>query len=360
MLIIGSVAMAMNGKSLRAANDLDLIATFDELNQLTRDVRGFPGVQKVLSLPYSRNKTVLKLQTDPDVPYTFPRIIEVEIAWPGSTGAELLALTKEHHSTRSQWWSSLSKVVAGSRAADLNVLLTLKLSHRYLKNSPHFGKTVTDIRMLRHWGAKVFDQGWLTRREKETYTYAHPKLNTTKQDFFKIEDGVRYIFDHDSIHEAMAHIPVDPTKAPLIPAYKLYAGEGEVHSDKAKFFSVSEATRLYGVLEEAQVLALERSQIPYGFSPIPNFSRIRAAHDIKPYSPPEIPPSPWTSFKIALEKVCTSITSGWFREFAWENYIRVLDMYEGDYTDRFWRAVHNGSVFRTPESVAKEEEYERR
>jgi hypothetical protein len=30
--------------------------------------------------------------------------------------------------------------------------------------------------------------------------------------------------------------------------------------------------------------------------------------------------TPEQAYLMALEKVCTSITSGWFREFAWENY----------------------------------------
>ena len=30
--------------------------------------------------------------------------------------------------------------------------------------------------------------------------------------------------------------------------------------------------------------------------------------------------TPEQAYLMALEKVCTSITSGWFREFVWENY----------------------------------------
>ena len=47
---------------------------------------------------------------------------------------------------------------------------------------------------------------------------------------------------------------------------------------------------------------------------------------------------------MALMKVCTSITSGWFREYAWENYDKVLDLYnelgEDDYVQRFQRNAH--------------------
>ena len=95
----------------------------------------------------------------------------------------------------------------------------------------------------------------------------------------------------------------------------------EVECDKEKFFSAGERIRLYGVLEEAQVLALERSQIPFRGKVEPR-----------------------RSFDIALQKVCTSITSGWFREFAWENFDKVEEMYEDDYVSRFWKAVDDGKV----------------
>jgi hypothetical protein len=50
------------------------------------------------------------------------------------------------------------------------------------------------------------------------------------------------------------------------------------------------------------------------------------------------------SFLKALEKVCTSITSGWWREFAWENYEAALAMHDRNYVDRFWKAVEAGTV----------------
>ncbi len=80
-------------------------------------------------------------------------------------------------------------------------------------------------------------------------------------------------------------------------------------------------TRLYGVLEEAYVLALERSQIPFAGKVTPR-----------------------QSFDIAIEKVCTSITSGWFREFAWENYDKVVELYRDDYVEKFKAGVDKGIV----------------
>jgi hypothetical protein len=215
---------------------------------------------------------------------------EFEIAWSDSTGRALLDLVAQDPKTRTD--------CSGFEIPSLDVLYVLKLSHRYLKDSPHFLKTMRDIQALRTAGAKVPDayREWLRAREKATYTYGHPSLNVAKADFFR-GDGVQYVYDHDSIHRAMAHLDR--------PAYTFFQKDGaEVACDRAKFEAAPLATRIYSVVEESYVLALERSQIPF-----------RARID------------PTWSFHKALEKVCTSITSGWWREFAWEHYDAALAAY---------------------------------
>ena len=69
------------------------------------------------------------------------------------------------------------------------------------------------------------------------------------------------------------------------------------------------------------VLALERHQIPNDFRPHPK-----------------------KSFDMALMKVCTSITSGWFREWAWENYDQVQGLFNPAYVDWFKAGVEDGTV----------------
>ncbi len=106
------------------------------------------------------------------------------------------------------------------------------------------------------------------------------------------------------------------------PAYEFFKRPGsEVMCDRSLFDSSPEKVKLAAVLEESQVLALERSQIPF-----------------------KNKWSPEKSFIFALQKVCTSITSGWFREYAWRNYDNVLKMYDPNYVNRFWEAVKNGIV----------------
>lgn len=199
--------------------------------------------------------------------------------------------------------------LSGFHWATPEMCLAIKLSHRYKKNNPFFRKTMQHIRFLRNKGVKLSSPLELivTVRQKETLSYNHPNLNVSKNEFFK--DDI-YTLDHDSIHEAVALAGR--------PAYTFYMKDGsEVLTDKEKFMALPEAIKLAGVYEESCVLALERSQVPN------DFQNVSSEH----------------SFMMALEKVCTSITSGWFREYAWENYHKVVHMYKtlgvNDYIDRF-------------------------
>lgn len=286
MLVIGSVALLAQGISTgRPQRDIDYICTFDEytdwVSREKKDLRSY--------VPLSGNKFVAVSTTG--------RIHEFEIAWPDSSAEKLL------------------RMQSGRTHASLGACLTLKLSHRYLKNSPAFLKTMDDIHLLRRHGVEVLPhlQEWQQIRELETYDYKHPSLNRSKKDFF--DTSVAYVYDHDSIHRAVATFEQ--------PAYVYYRGCGkEVYCSKSKFFdAVSEGIRLAGVLEEAYVLALERSIIPH-----PGVLTPRQAFD------------------VALMKVCTSITSGWFREFAWENYHQVCRLYSDDYVTKFKAALAAGNI----------------
>lgn len=208
----------------------------------------------------------------------------------------------------------------GFTYAPKEVLYALKMSHRFLKNSPHFLKTMQDIHTMRKvWGTTGIEkylQDWYDLREKDTYTYSHPKLNQSKKDFFdqNVFDGKQvYVYDHDSLHEAV--------KIYDKPAYN-YFTDGEVRVSRKMFEEISYGKKLASVVEESCVLALERAMIPHGTN-----------QD--------------KAFMIALEKVCTSITSGWWRDFAWENYRQALEMYkncEFDLKKDLQRGLEEGTV----------------
>lgn len=227
--------------------------------------------------------------------------IEVEVAEEGSTALELADI-----------------YYRGNKVSNIDLAYTLKMSHRFLRNSPHFEKTWYDLRDLRKIGAEIPEclKEWLVKREAETYYYKHPNLNQSKGDFFDTPN-VEYIHDHDSIHEAIA---ID-----LKPAYTNFL-IGEVKTSKELFESLDVNIRLNAVLEEAATLAIERSLV---FKEDPDRTTIDGV---------------WL---YSLQKVCTSITSGWFREFAWNNYDLCKRLYYSrisDYYDNFYIQLLAGNI----------------
>lgn len=314
MLLIGSRALVANNPELegvRKTIDWDFICTIEQFTAWHKANKG--NLQ--FAVPTQQGKYYHARDKD-GMNYEF------ELAWPNTSALMLL----QNY--------GLANIASGkAEATAINEdLYLIKMCHRYKRNSPHFLKTMSDIKYLREalgveadkWmNMKGINASIIKLREAESYDYAHPRLNVSSKDFFN-GDGVQYVYDHDSIHLAVAL--TRPNENTFQPAYTFYMKDGsEVMTSKEKFMSVPERIRLYGVYEESCVLALERSQIPHGMGK-------------------EGGPTARQSFEMALSKVCTSITSGWFREYAWENYQKVLDLYnelgENDYIERFNRNKH--------------------
>lgn len=297
MILVGSRALEIlvrhMGKDFyRPCVDLDYLCTEAEWKA---QVKLFAGDELVELVERNGNKGHIKMVSGAHIEY--------DIAQPGDSTDQLIQYCED-------LGNDLITTYPGDRIAPLDMLYLLKMSHRYKKNSPHFFKTMNDIHYMRSLGAKIPTEleNVFKLREKETYDYSHPNLDVKSKDFFK-GDEVPYVYDHDTIHEAVAVLGV--------PAYKSYMkDDSEVMTSKEKFFAQENHIRLLGVYEESCVLALERSQIPFNF---------------------EVPAR--QSFVMALSKVCTSITSGWFREYAWENFGVVMKFYdsmgETDYIERF-------------------------
>ena len=313
MLVIGSHALkeavgtdAFQARGLPCA-DLDLIGTWEELLEYQKLTK--------IAYPVSEKKWFLKFNSTSWNP---SGIVEYEIAWPGSLEETLMDHAQSlPHSN----WTVVNPSVTIAphtttmKVANKDALYALKMSHRYLKNSSHFLKTMADIKLLRSHGAVIWSYPWFVAREKQTYNYGSPKLNQNKEDFFS-DDGIDYHYDHDELHKVVM-IGEEP-------AYTKYQVDGEeILSSQKKFNDLPHITQMAGVYEEAAVLALERSVIPH-------------------QAPPE------KAFMIALEKICTSITSGWFREFAWENYDQVILFYksvgEEYYHENFQDALAEGTI----------------
>lgn len=293
MLRIGSAALN-DYEFVRRPRDRDFISTIEEYEHIIGNRR--QSGYLVAAYPYSSSKMVERYR----VPGFGPCIAEYSIAWDGTSDSDILEYCGR-----------------GAHTAPLDVLYMLKMSHRYKKNSPHFLKTMKDIQLMRKLGAKLEKGTTLyqiyKKREKETYTYAHPKLKQAKDSFF-VKDESFYVWDHDDIHRAVATFHK--------PAYLYFKpDDSEVMVDKGMWDSCHEEIKLAAGLEESYVLAIERSLVPH---------------------PGVLTPK--QAFTKALEKVCTSITSGWFREYCWENYDKIMDLYSPDYYNRFLLAVSKGQI----------------
>lgn len=298
MIYIGSLALnEALGYKVREPKDYDFICSYNEFNDIWNEHKRVYTVKSCY--PANKGKKMILLCNG-------QKPIEAEIAWERSTAEWFGKLVAEDSDT---------KVYDDDYYPSLDALYMLKMSHRYLRNSPHFNKTRKDIQLMQAEGAMIRPE-WMEfykARQDETYWYKHPKLNQTKDDFFK-DDKVQYLWDHDDLHQSVRHLDK--------PAYEYYKIPGEeVQCSKEMFFDVAQEVRLYGVLEEAYTLALERSIIP---------------------RPGVL--NPTQAFLKALEKVCTSITSGWFRQFAYDHYDEVVALFNPNYIDRFQNAVKMGQV----------------
>lgn len=297
MILIGSRAtmLRMPQALLRKPVDFDFVCTQEEYDTWVKEQSHKVSPTKFYPVSDGK-KMVVEGSTN----------CEFELIQPGTSSEllnQLVMSDKESFETPFGW------------VPNFDMLFTIKSSHKYLKNSPHFWKTLVDYHIMKKLGAKVRPeyQEFLKLREKETYTYSHPKLNQSKESFFK-DDSVQYVYDHDTIHESVARFER--------PAYTYYMKDGaQVQTEKDKFFACSRDIQLAGVVEEAAVLAIERSLVPH--------PGVKTALE---------------AWRFALSKVCSSITSGWFRAFAYENALEILKLYPEGYWEKFQGDVKKGLV----------------
>ena len=297
IVVIGSVALSVIYLT-RQPKDIDLIMTFETYKKWIKQAK---DVQQCY--PINKGKKIIVK--------TLLNIYEIELAWSGSTAESLMAIVEKDNFMQE---NLITEDFKNFRffIPKLDVLYELKMSHRFLKDSPHFKKTMTDIRLMRKNGAIIKHPEWLSQREKETYNYSHPSLNSTKNEFFKNETFYKY--DHDDIHLAVKLLDK--------PAYQYIMEDNvQVKCDEDKFNNADLKIKMACALEESYVLALERSLIPNDFKPDPK-----------------------KAFDMAIMKVCTSITSGWFREWCWEHYDDIVSNYDDIYLDRFLWALDTGKI----------------
>lgn len=131
-----------------------------------------------------------------------------------------------------------------------------------------------------------------------------PKLiGATKEEFF--DDFVTKFVEHDSIHQMVAH-----REKPMY-SY-MQKDETLVECHKEMWNEFPHIDKLHCVMEECYVIALERHIIP-------TIKGIRVGMNYH------------EAFKWALMRVCTTLCSGWFRQFAIDHYFEILNSYNKEY-----------------------------
>lgn len=316
IVLIGSRAIArwepgyLEGRNTL---DWDIICTSSEFKDVVKKIVAGPA--KLLAIEYpGGNKAVAKFTHEGKQVIIEASLVDKEGQLQESD-KQIRNFFESSFTTR--FW--IAGVAVDMVCSSFSFNYILKDTHKYRKDSKHFLKTMRDLKRFESTFGEsiegmlcyVFDYKEIhALRSKLTYNNNLPKLNQDKREFFT--DSVPYVYDHDDIHQAVKHLAK--------PAYQYYMQDGaEVMCSREKFEALPEFVRLLGVLEESYVLALERAIIPHG-------TEAKRAFD------------------IALEKVCTSITSGWFREFAYKNYDKVQAMYHEGFVDKFSEALDSGKV----------------
>ncbi len=166
------------------------------------------------------------------------------------------------------------------------------------------------------------------------------KLNVTKDEFFN--DGVVKFIDHDILHEMFAHEDE--------PIYKkTQTDQAEVFCSKSLWDLLSYQQKIHMVLEETYVIAAERFVIPRmvsGYAEVNSLYESDHMHKGAIYFNGDPGNLHLQTILNALKKVCTSLSSGYFREFSINNYYEICNNIDMTYFRSVCSIIHNeGKIY---------------
>lgn len=201
----------------------------------------------------------------------------------------------------------------GYGVASIEELYIQKRSHLF--RPIKFARHIQEFQKIKEYMSwNLNEEQELTLKErikltKEKYGDRTPSLMKTNDDFFN--DKVTKYYVHDDIHRAVAYYDE--------PIYERLKRDPKLAKcEKDLWLQLSHADRVKCVQEECFVIALERYIIP---------SLIEGKRHI---------PQNF-AFYNALERVCTTLTSNWFRDFAIDNW-KEITQYNVDFLEKFKEA----------------------
>jgi hypothetical protein len=179
-------------------------------------------------------------------------------------------------------------------------LSIIKRSHLFRDLS--FGKHIAHYHHhLQRYVEQYTDDDRSVLRERialtaKQYPFRYPVLKKTVADFF--DDAVRKVYDHDHLHELVAYGDV--------PLYrKMQRDEKYAWCEVDMWNTFSHEDKIRCIAEETYVIAIERFMVPKNWI----------------YSEK-------AAYCKALEKVCTTLTSGWFRDYGIDHYPDVFRLFD--------------------------------
>ena len=194
------------------------------------------------------------------------------------------------------------------------LLYSLKFSHAFW--DIHWNKTIFDISFFQQKGIKL-DEELLPLLYKDCearYGKKKSYLNVSNDKFF--DDKVERVYIHDDIHRAIAFY-----KEPLFE--KIKENKEKALTSRKMFDSLNLDDKLKLCREEIYVTALERELIPN------NFER-----DIQ------------GAYRVAIKKLITQMTSGWFPRFILENW-QELKRIDINYVEKFKQNIEKYGLRQT-------------
>lgn len=307
MIVLGSKSLHLNlNNNLARFNksDIDVVMSLDDFSAFIS--KNQPFITKMI--PTSSTKYSLRL-SDKQIQY-----YEIEIAFKGS----------------SQWLLDNQTSISAGIFSDnfgndfhfvnSEVLYLTKKSH--IHYPIHYDKSIADYSLLKTVidveKVKTYQLYYELRLQetKERINKRLPTLNRTNEDFFdRSKNVVGYVFEHDDIHEAIKHYER--------PVYEMMKKDfSKAWCEKDMFHNLPHEYKVRCVQEEAYVIALERYII------------LRKGH----YKDSQL------AYKAALQRICTTLCSGFFRDFAVENYFEILNAYSDNYVSKFKEKLFSGLV----------------
>lgn len=301
MLIVGSKAIAYHFPKLnREVNDIDIIGSVTDIKYLIETLRP----KDIISTDYVT--TLININKS-----IFYDRNNVEIL-------------NSDYSESLRNYLKYDKDDGSIKFASKEVLFSLKKSHI---NFPiKFDKHIKDYSLLYDSldGIDILKENTkLNFKETENRLgkLKTPSLNKSTKSFFDQSNGyVKSFFIHDDIHKVMSHYDK--------PIYERMQKNSKLaRCEKDMWDLISFEDKCKCVLEEAYVISLERKILPSIFGG-----------------------GKWVShndaFNWSLMRICTTLCSGWFREFATNNYFRIKEYYNENYVYKFLTAYNDGKINR--------------